>query len=126
VLDDLARTFGLYATSHLSVRVSDMALIADAMARLRADPPTSLGGREVVRMDDLENGVDGLPPTDGLRFTLSDARVIIRPSGTEPKLKCYLQVVVPVTGEIDQARARAKSELDAIRASVAEALEVTR
>ena len=126
VLDDLARTFGLYATSQLSVRVSDIALIADAMARLRADPPTSLGGRDVVRMDDLEKGVDGLPPTDALRFTLSDARVIIRPSGTEPKLKCYLQVVVPVTGEIADARAKAQSELDAIRASVAEALEVTR
>jgi phosphomannomutase len=126
VLDDLARKFGLYETSQLSVRVSDLALIADAMARLRADPPMSLGGREVVRMDDLENGVDGLPPTDGLRFTLKDAWVIIRPSGTEPKLKSYLQVVVPVTGEIDQARARAQSELDAIRASVAEALEVTR
>jgi len=126
VLDDLARRFGVYATSQLSVRVSDVALIADAMGRLRADPPTSLGGREVVRMDDLENGVDGLPPTDGLRFTLPDARVIIRPSGTEPKLKCYLQVVVPVTGEIDQARARAQSELDAIRASVAESLAVTR
>ena len=125
VLDDLARKFGLYATSHLSVRVSDIALIADAMARLRADPPTSLGGRDVVRMDDLENGGDGLPPTDGLHFTLKDARVIIRPSGTEPKLKCYLQVVVPVTGDIDQARARAQSELDAIRASVAESLEVT-
>ena len=125
VLDDLARKFGLYATSQLSLRVSDIALISDAMARLRADPPTSLGGRDVVRMDDLENGVDGLPPTDGLRFTLTDARVIIRPSGTEPKLKCYLQVVVPVTGEIDQARARAQSELDAIRASVAESLEVT-
>ena len=125
VLDDLARTFGVYATSQLSVRVSDIALISDAMARLRADPPTSLGGRDVVRMDDLENGADGLPPTDGLRFTLTDARVIIRPSGTEPKLKCYLQVVVPVTGEIDQARARAQSELDAIRASVAESLEVT-
>jgi phosphomannomutase len=51
--------------------------------------------------------------------------VIIRPSGTEPKLKCYLQVVVPVTGEIDQAREKARSELDAIRASVAESLEVT-
>lgn len=125
VLQDLARKFGLYATSQLSMRVSDIALIADAMARLRADPPTSLGGREVLSMDDLENGADGLPPTDGLRFTLTDARVIIRPSGTEPKLKCYLQVVVPVTGEIDQARARAQSELDAIRASVAESLEVT-
>ncbi len=125
VLDDLARRFGVYATSQLSVRVSDIALISDAMARLRADPPTSLGGRDVVRMDDLENGADGLPPTDGLRFTLTDARVIIRPSGTEPKLKCYLQVVVPVTGDIDQARARAQSELDAIRPSVAESLEVT-
>ena len=122
VLDDLARTFGLYATSQLSVRVSDIDLIADAMARLRADPPTSLGGREVIATDDLEKGVDGLPPTDGLRFTLNDARVIIRPSGTEPKLKCYLQVVVPVTGEIAEARATAQSELDAVRASVAEAL----
>jgi phosphomannomutase len=122
VLDDLARTFGLYATSQLSVRVSDIDLIADAMARLRADPPTSLGGREVTATDDLEKGVDGLPPTDGLRFTLNDARVIIRPSGTEPKLKCYLQVVVPVTGEIAEARATAQSELDAVRASVAEAL----
>ena len=122
VLDDLARTFGLYATSQLSVRVSDIDLIADAMARLRADPPTSLGGREVIATDDLEKGVDGLPPTDGLRFTLNDARVIIRPSGTEPKLKCYLQVVVPVTGEIAEARAIAQSELDAVRASVSEAL----
>ncbi len=49
VLDDLARKFGLYATSQLSVRVSDVALIADAMARLRADPPTVLGGRDVLR-----------------------------------------------------------------------------
>ncbi len=122
VLDDLARNFGLYATSQLSARVSDMALIADAMARLRTDPPTSLGGRDVVRMDDLQNGVDGLPPTDGLRFTLKDARVIIRPSGTEPKLKCYLQVVVPVAGDIDQARAKAQIELGAVRTSVAEAL----
>ena len=124
VLDDLARKHGLHATSQLSVRVSDISLIADAMARLRADPPTSLGGRDVVRTDDLEKGADGLPPTDGLRFTLKDARVIIRPSGTEPKLKCYLQVVVPVTGDIDQARAKSQSELEAVRASVAEALEL--
>ena len=122
VLDDLAGKFWLYATSQLSVRVSDIALIADAMARLRADPPTSLGGRTVVRMDDLEKGADGLPPTDGLRFTLKDARVIIRPSGTEPKLKCYLQVIVPVTGEIAQARATADAELAALRAGVAEVL----
>ena len=125
VLDDLARQHGLYATSQLSVRVSDLSLIADAMARLRADPPRSLGGREVLAMDDLEKGVDGLPPTDGLRFTLDDARVIVRPSGTEPKLKCYLQVVVPVKGEgpgdVSAARTTADAELSALRASVAEA-----
>ena len=122
VLDDLARSFGLHATSQLSVRVSDLSLIAEAMSRLRAAPPVSLGGRAVVRMDDLENGVDGLPPTDGLRFTLDGARVIIRPSGTEPKLKCYLQVVVPVTGDVAEAKAHAQTELAALRDSVAEAL----
>jgi phosphomannomutase len=124
VLDDLARRYGLYATSQLSVRVSDITLIVDAMARLRSDPPTALGGRDVLRMDDLEKGADGLPPTDGLRFTLKDARVIIRPSGTEPKLKCYLQVVVPVTGDIAEARATAQIELDGVRTSVAEVLSL--
>jgi phosphomannomutase len=123
VLDDLARRFGLYATRQLSVRVPDISLIADAMGRLRADPPTVLGGRGVVRTDDLQTGADGLPPTDGLRFTMKDARVIIRPSGTEPKLKCYLQVVVPVTGDIDQARAIAQAELDAVQAGVAQRLD---
>ncbi len=122
VLDDLAREFGLYATSQLSVRVSDLALITDAMARLRANPPAVLGGRHVLSMDDLEKGTDGLPPTDGLRFNLPDARVIIRPSGTEPKLKCYLQVVVPVNGDIADAHSAARSELDALRSSVADAL----
>jgi len=122
VLDDLARKYGLYATSQLSVRVSDLSLISDAMTRLRSDPPATLAGRDVVSMDDLERGVDGLPPTDGLRFALRDARVIVRPSGTEPKLKCYLQVVVPVSADIAEARATAQAELDALRASVAEAL----
>ncbi|TXH41299.1 MAG: phospho-sugar mutase [Actinobacteria bacterium] len=122
VLDDLARKFGLHATSQLSVRVTDITLIADAMARLRANPPQQIGGHEVLRLDDLEQGGDGLPPTDGLRFTMDNARVIIRPSGTEPKLKCYLQVVVPVTGSIDDARAQAAAEMQAVRDSVAEAL----
>ncbi len=122
VLDDLARKFGLYATSQLSVRVSDLAVITGEMARLRADPPLAIGRREVLRMDDLAAGADGLPPTDGLRFTLPDARVIIRPSGTEPKIKCYLQVVVPVAGDIADARSTAQAELDALRTGVALAL----
>ena len=122
VLDDLARKFGLHATSQLSVRVADISLIAEAMARLRTDPPSTLGGRPVLEVTDLEVGADGLPPTDGMRFTMDGARVIIRPSGTEPKLKCYLQVVIPVTGDVAGARADAEREMAALRDSVAAAI----
>ncbi|MFI7222448.1 phospho-sugar mutase [Nonomuraea angiospora] len=116
LLDDQARRYGLHATSQLSFRVSDLSLIADAMTRLRAHPPTELGGRAVTRTDDLAKGDGGLPPTDGLRYLLSgDGRVVVRPSGTEPKLKCYLEVVVPVTGEVARAREQAAHELAALK-----------
>ncbi|MEV6112131.1 phospho-sugar mutase [Streptomyces sp. NPDC052109] len=96
LLDDLAVEHGLHATDQLSVRVQDLSVIADAMRRLREQPPTELAGLPIVRAEDLTRGTDKLPPTDGLRYTLDGARVIVRPSGTEPKLKCYLEVVVPV------------------------------
>ena len=69
-------------------------------------------------VDDLAQGAGGLPPTDGLRYRLgSGARVVVRPSGTEPKLKCYLEVVVPVDPEagVDAARISAAARLDALR-----------
>jgi phosphomannomutase len=84
-----------------------------------------LGGLGVVQVDDLAAGGAGLPPTDGLRFRLADrARVVVRPSGTEPKLKCYLEVVVPVEhddpdGGVDAARINAAGRLDAIRTDLA-------
>ena len=122
VLDDLARRFGLYTTSQVAVRVADVALIADAMVRLRSAPPRELGGRAVQEVVDLEEGAYGLPPTDGLLFALDGARVIIRPSGTEPKLKCYLQIVTPVDADLDAAKASAQAEMVALRASVSAAL----
>lgn len=122
ILDELAQHYGLYATSQLSVRVSDRTQIFGTMARLRAAPPTEIGGRRVLALDDLEEGCGGLPPTDGLRFLMEEARVIIRPSGTEPKLKCYLQIVVPVEGEVHQARATAHTALAALRSAVADLL----
>ncbi|WP_328932796.1 MULTISPECIES: phospho-sugar mutase [unclassified Streptomyces] len=106
LLDDLAVEHGLHATDQLSVRVEDLSVIADAMRRLREQPPTSLAGLAVTKAEDLTEGTEALPPTDGLRYTLDGARVIVRPSGTEPKLKCYLEVVVPVATHADLPAAR--------------------
>jgi len=122
VLDDLAREHGLHATDQLSVRVTDLSEIARAMDTLRRTPPTELGGLAVEQVDDLAEGDGGLPPTDGLRYHLADgARVIVRPSGTEPKLKCYLEVVVPVGPEddgVEAARIAAAGRLDALKSDV--------
>jgi phosphomannomutase len=117
LLDDLAVEHGLHATDQLSVRVQDLSLIAEAMRRLREQPPTELAGLPIIRSEDLTQGTDALPPTDGLRYTLDGARVIVRPSGTEPKLKCYLEVVVPVGARTDlpAARTRAAGLLTALK-----------
>ena len=125
-LDEIARTYGLHATDQLSVRVTDLSLITEAMAALRGTPPTSLGGLAVQRVDDLSAGSADLPRTEGLRYVLADgARVVVRPSGTEPKLKCYLELVVPVEdgdpGGVDAARIAATGRLDAIRGDLSAA-----
>ena len=124
LLDDLATEHGLHATDQVSVRVDDLALITDAMARLREQPPTELGGLAVEGVDDLAEGSGDLPPTEGLRYRLADgARVVVRPSGTEPKLKAYLEVVVPVRDEpVEAARISAATRLDALGGDVRAAL----
>jgi phosphomannomutase len=123
LLDDQARRYGLHATAQLSVRVEDLSLISDAMARLRAAPPSELAGRTVTSVDDLAGGLDGLPPADVLRLHLSGGgRVIVRPSGTEPKLKCYLEVVVPASGSAAEARTTAAADLESLREAVARVL----
>jgi phosphomannomutase len=126
LLDDQARQYGLHATSQLSFRVDDQLLITKALARLRKSPPAALGGHAVAAVDDLSRGADGLPPTEGLRLRLAgDARVVVRPSGTEPKLKCYLEVIIPVAGPIEDARARAAADLAALRTDLTNALGLT-
>jgi phosphomannomutase len=132
VLDDLARRHGVYATDALSVRVTDLSLIGEVMARLRAAPAAEIGGVAVVRIDDLAEGGAGLPPTDGLRYLLADAtRVIVRPSGTEPKLKVYLEAIVPVAGAVTGGDAANGADaladpLAAARAEAADRLARTR
>uniref|UniRef100_A0AAU1LW01 Phospho-sugar mutase n=1 Tax=Streptomyces sp. NBC_00148 TaxID=2903626 RepID=A0AAU1LW01_9ACTN len=123
LLDDLALEHGLHATDQLSVRVEDLTVIANAMRRLRETPPTALAGLPVTSAEDLSQGTDALPPTDGLRYQLTGARVIVRPSGTEPKLKCYLEVVVPVPGRdgLPEAHAKGAELLAAIKRDLAAA-----
>ncbi|MEU5947511.1 phospho-sugar mutase [Micromonospora sp. NPDC047465] len=116
-LDELAAEFGVHHTDQLSVRVDDLRVIADAMARIRAATPTALLGHPVTEAQDL------LPEADVVILRTGAARVVIRPSGTEPKLKAYLEVVEPVAdGDVAAARARAAEAVAALRAEIAAAL----
>lgn len=90
-LDRFALEFGAFASGQISIRVADLTEIPRAMTRLRAEPPVEVGGIPVEGVDDFLLGVDGFPASDILRLRLAGgSRVIVRPSGTEPKLKCYL------------------------------------
>ncbi|MBC9958158.1 phospho-sugar mutase [Yimella sp. cx-51] len=94
VLTELAQTHGSHLTDSFSVRVDNLSIIGRIMDRLRAEPPSTIAGQQVSRMDDLALGSGELPPTEGLRYYLADdTRIIVRPSGTEPKLKIYLEAI---------------------------------
>ena len=98
-LDRIRSRDGYFATAPLSFRLDDVTLIAAAMSKLRENPPTTLAGSPVTEVHDLSQGYEGLPPTDGiLLLSEANSRVIVRPSGTEPKLKCYLEVVADPEG----------------------------
>ena len=110
LLDEVWSRHGFHATEQISVRVADMGTITELLASLRSTPPQEIAGRTVESIDDLAAPTDGLPPTDGLRLWLSGGvRIIIRPSGTEAKLKCYIEVITA-----DQLSA--EKELNALRA----------
>ena len=109
LLDEVWARHGFHATEQISIRVADMSAITVLLAGLRSNPPQEIAGRAVESIDDLAAPTDGLPPTDGLRLWLSGGvRIIIRPSGTEAKLKCYIEVITP-----DQQSA--ESELNSLR-----------
>ena len=131
-LDDLARRHGLYLTDQLSARFADLALIPQTMARVLNAPPSSLVGSPVAETVDLTLGTDeerlGLPATEGLRLIAEDGtRVIIRPSGTEPKVKCYLEVIQPLDpdasdDDVASARLEARRRLDDLKSELRVAL----
>ena len=119
-LDELVDRFGCFASSQVSIRVTDLSRIGEIMARLRASPPSSVGGIRVERIEDLADGFGALPPSDVLRILLDGgARVMVRPSGTEPKLKVYIDAVGH-EGSVAERRAAASAAVAALEAGMRE------
>jgi phosphomannomutase len=118
-LDEIAAEFGVYATDQLSVRVDALTEIQSIMDRIRTRPPTSLLDEPVTSTEDL------LPNADVVILRTASARVVVRPSGTEPKLKAYLEVVEPVAdGDVPAARERAAASVRALHTETAAALGI--
>jgi phosphomannomutase len=102
-LEELYAEYGRYVTDQVSIRVDDLSIIAGTMARVRATPPETLLGQP-LEVDDL------LPDADVVRWRWAGGRVVVRPSGTEPKLKAYLEVVTR-DGSGADAMARLRAEV---------------
>ena len=94
LLDEIWSRHGFHATEQISIRLTDLSKVGIILGGLRTNPPQEIAGRLVTSIDDLAAPTDGLPPTDGLRIWLDGGiRIIIRPSGTEAKMKCYIEVI---------------------------------
>lgn len=116
LLNEIWARHGFHATEQISIRLTDLSKVGIILGGLRTNPPQEIAGRLVTSIDDLAAPTDGLPPTDGLRIWLDGGiRIIIRPSGTEAKMKCYIEV-------IEKDSARAQIVLDQLRAPLKELL----
>lgn len=115
-LDDYALRFGVHAGDQVSLRLADQQAAAAVVDALRSAPPRELAGTAVDYTDMAQ--LRGRMRTDALLFSGDDLRLVIRPSGTEPKLKCYLEVVQPVSGRdaLPAARELARQRLSAAAA----------
>ena len=116
LLNEVWSRHGFHGTEQISIRVADISQITQLLARLRKNPPTQIAGRSVLSIDDLADPKDGLPPTDGLRLWIDGGiRMIVRPSGTEAKMKCYIEVIT-------QDAAASQELLDQLRQPIKELL----
>jgi phosphomannomutase len=115
-LQEIWSMIGFHATEQISIRVQNIKLVANVLNRLRSTPPSEIAGYKVTQIDDLSKPTNQLPPTDGLRIWLGDIRIIVRPSGTEPKMKCYIEV-------ISNSETEAVMILDKLRAPLKELLQ---
>lgn len=112
LLEEIWQRHGYHGTKQISVRTTSVSQIDAILSRFRDNTPTSIGRFAVTQFDDLEKPTDGLPPTNGVRIYLADdIRVIVRPSGTEPKIKCYIEVVSKDRAESETIISELEKEL---------------
>ena len=112
LLEEIWQRHGYHGTKQISVRTTSVSQIDAILSRFRDNTPTSIGRFAVAQFDDLEKPTDGLPPTNGVRIYLADdIRVIVRPSGTEPKIKCYIEVVSKDRAESETIISELEKEL---------------
>jgi phosphomannomutase len=127
-LDELEAAYGVHLTTQLAIRADG----ADGLAQLRqkvtdltARPPSALGSCAVTESADLGRGFRGLPPTDGVWLQLGDSgRVVVRPSGTEAKVKAYIEITPPRADSLEHERAQAREITDAVLESLRDLLRV--
>jgi len=119
---DFDDKFGAYASAQISVRVKDLAEIPRIMDKLRSDRPRAIGTILIDSVDDFAEGFDEFPPSDILRYHLEGhGRVIVRPSGTEPKLKVYIDAS-STDGSAEERRAAADAAVAELEAGMHELL----
>lgn len=122
-LDEFIERFGYFASAQISLRVTDITQIDATMHRLRSDPPAMIGSIPVDEIDDLATGTGSFPPSDVLRIRLSGgARVMVRPSGTEPKLKIYIDAHSNI-GTVAERRARADATIAELERGMRELID---
>jgi phosphomannomutase len=116
VYDDLERAYGVHLTSQLTLRTDSQEQV---MSRLRSAPPAAFGGEPVTGRTDLAEGAGDVPPADVLIFRLAGGRVVLRPSGTEPKIKCYIELTEPLADRsLAAAREAASARLAPLRSAL--------
>jgi phosphomannomutase len=112
LLDEIWERHGYHGTKQISVRTTSVAQIDAILSKFRDATPATIGRFSLTAFDDLEKPQDGLPPTNGVRIRLMDnIRIIVRPSGTEPKIKCYIEVITKDRATSEKIIAELEKEL---------------
>jgi phosphomannomutase len=119
-LDLLYRELGPVLTKQLTLRMQSTLAVTQKLDQLLANLPTQLGKIPLTKIDNFADGIDSLPKSSGIRLGFANGRIIIRPSGTEPKLKCYIEVSSLPTADLTAAKAALQSQLAELEAALTE------